>query len=218
MNQPLLMGDRIKELRIKRGFTQNQMAEQLEMNPANFSSYERNKSIPPSDRLAKIADILDTSTDYLTCRINESLPLELIIGQQPTVIHDANLTPVVGSICAGNGLIAESNIEDYVIYPLPKKQKPDYALKVVGNSMINAGINNGDIVFLKKERWAEYNGQIVAVVTNGEEGSLKRMRWSEGSPLIQLIPENPEYEILEVFPNEIIVCGVYLGHFRPEEV
>ncbi|MET3937220.1 repressor LexA [Paenibacillus sp. PvP094] len=214
MSHPLSMGERIKELRSTRGYTQNQMAELLDMNPANFSSYERNKSIPPSDRLAKIADILGTSTDYLTCRTEIQLPIDLILNEQSSIKSRTDLTPLVGTICAGNGLIAESNIEDYVSYPIPKTNGADFALKVKGNSMIGAGINDGDVVFLKKGRWAEYNGQIVAVVINGEDGSLKRMRWTEGSPYIQLIPENPEFEIKEVLPNEIVVCGLYAGHFK----
>lgn len=214
MTQPLTMGDRIKKLRNARGYTQNQMAELLDMNPANFSSYERNKSLPPSDRLAKIADILGTSTDYLTCRTEIDLPIDLLLNEHAAIGSKADLTPLIGTICAGNGLIAESNIEDYVSYPFPKKHGADFALKVTGDSMIGAGIDNGDVVFLKKGRWAEYNGQIVAVVINGEDGSLKRMRWTEGSPYIQLIPENPEYETKEVLPNEVVVCGLYAGHFK----
>jgi transcriptional regulator with XRE-family HTH domain len=62
------IGSRIRELRVKRGYTQDQMAEQLGMNRANFSNYERDVTIPPSDTLLKIADILSTTTDYLLGR------------------------------------------------------------------------------------------------------------------------------------------------------
>ncbi|WP_339243011.1 S24 family peptidase [Paenibacillus sp. FSL R5-0517] len=210
------MGERIKKMRIARGYTQNQMAEFFDMNPANFSSYERNKSVPPSDRLGKIADILGTSTDYLIGRTDIDLPIDLLLKEHSSNNLRDHLTPLVGTICAGNGLIAESNIEDYVSYPLSKKNNSDFALTVKGDSMIGAGINDGDIVYLKKGRWAEYNGQIVAVVINGEDGQLKRMKWTEGSPYIQLIPENPRYEIKEVLPNEIVVCGLYVGHFKFE--
>ncbi|MDM5278831.1 S24 family peptidase [Paenibacillus silvae] len=210
------MGDRMKKLRTARGYTQNQMAEFLNMKPANVSSYERNRSIPPGDVLGKIADILQTSTDYLICRTDINLPIDLLVNRNTNYTPSENLTPLIGTICAGNGLIADSNIEDYVIYPFPKKKAADFALKVKGDSMIGAGINDGDVVFLKKGNWAEYNGQIVAVVINGEDGSLKRMRWTEGSPYIQLIPENSDYETKEVLPNEIVVCGLYAGHFKFE--
>lgn len=128
------------------------------------------------------------------------------------------LTPLVGIICAGDGLLAEQNVEEYIMYPFPNKRQPDYALRVKGNSMIGAGIEDGDIVYFRKAKWAEYNGQIVAALVNdSEEGTLKRMKWSEGSPIVRLEPENEKYDVLEVFPNEIMVCGVYAGHFKPEK-
>ncbi|CAM3774974.1 hypothetical protein PALA111701_25390 [Paenibacillus lactis] len=59
------LGKRIKEFRLKRGYTQSQMAEKLGMTEANFSSYERDKSMPPSEKLSQISSILGASTDYL---------------------------------------------------------------------------------------------------------------------------------------------------------
>lgn len=60
-----VVGSRIREYRLKRGLTQGQIAEKLGMTEANFSSYERGKSIPPGDKLKQIAELLDVSTDYL---------------------------------------------------------------------------------------------------------------------------------------------------------
>lgn len=59
------LGARIKHMRLMRGYTQSQMAEKLNMTEANFSSYERDKSAPPSERLNQIASILNVSIDYL---------------------------------------------------------------------------------------------------------------------------------------------------------
>lgn len=123
--------------------------------------------------------------------------------------------PLIGSICAGNGMIANEEIEEFINFPFLNDQQVDYALKVKGDSMKNAGIDDGDIVFLRKASWAEFNGQIVAVIINGEEGSLKRISWSEGTPRFTLSPENEAYQSVEVSPNELIICGVYAGHFRP---
>ncbi|MCY9529142.1 helix-turn-helix domain-containing protein [Paenibacillus alvei] len=71
----MTLGARLKELRRRRGYTQDQMAEKLGMNRANFSNYERGVATPPSDILPTIADILDTTTDYLLGRTNNSMPL-----------------------------------------------------------------------------------------------------------------------------------------------
>lgn len=221
MEQFESMGKRIKLMREKNGFTQSQMAHKLSMNPASFSSYERDNSIPPSDKLAQIADLLFTTMDYLAGRIGDPSPYDLLTAAPaspqitPSGIHRI---PLVGQICAGNGLIAESNVEDYVLYPVLGKRQPDFALKVKGDSMTGAGIEDGDIVFIRKANWAEFNGQIVAAVINGEEGMLKRMNWDAGSPTIKLVPENDQYSVKEAMPYEIIVCGVYEGHFKPVEV
>jgi SOS-response transcriptional repressor LexA/DNA-binding XRE family transcriptional regulator len=130
--------------------------------------------------------------------------------------EEFDIIPVVGKIFTGKGLLAEENIIDRIFYPTSRKSQPDFALRVLGNSMAGAGIIDGDIVYLKRAKWAEYNGQIVAALIDGESGILRRMKWTEGSPLIELTTENDEYDKITIFPNEIQVCGVYMGLFRPE--
>lgn len=61
----MTLGSRIKKVRRMRGYTQKYMADQLNMTEANFSSYERDKSVPPSEKLNQISNILGVSTDYL---------------------------------------------------------------------------------------------------------------------------------------------------------
>lgn len=130
---------------------------------------------------------------------------------------EARKIPLVGTICAGDGFLAEQYVEDYIHFPFENKRQPDYALRVKGNSMINAGIEDGDVVYLRRASWAERNGQVVAAIVNGEEGTLKRMKWSGSSPMITLQPENDDFQIIEVMPNEITVCGIYMGHFKMDK-
>lgn len=66
----MTLGSRIKEYRLKRGFTQSNMADKLNMTEANFSSYERDKSVPPSEKLSQISTLLGVSTDYLLGKTN----------------------------------------------------------------------------------------------------------------------------------------------------
>lgn len=159
------------------------------------------------DKIALLAKALKTTPLY-------------IMGVKEDANHvqiSANI-PLIGTICAGDGLLAEQNIEEYVHYPFPNKRQPDYALRVKGDSMIGAGIESGDIVYMRRAPWADYNGQIVAALINDQEdGTLKRIKWSSNSPKIQLVPENDEYQIIEVMPNEVKICGVYMGHFKPEK-
>lgn len=64
----MIFGRRLKELRLNRGFTQEDMEYKLGMNRANISNYERDVALPPADTLIKIADIFNVSTDYLLGR------------------------------------------------------------------------------------------------------------------------------------------------------
>lgn len=73
------LGSRIREYRRKRGFTQSQIAAKLNMTEANFSSYERDKSIPPSEKLSLISSLLDVSTDYLLGKTDDPTPPKFFI-------------------------------------------------------------------------------------------------------------------------------------------
>ncbi|OXM15213.1 helix-turn-helix domain-containing protein [Paenibacillus herberti] len=68
------LGKRIREYRIKRGLTQMQLAAKLQMTEANISSYERDKSAPPSDKLSQLAEILNVTSDYLLSGISQPAP------------------------------------------------------------------------------------------------------------------------------------------------
>lgn len=71
-----ILGQRIRKMREHRGLTQEQLAEKLDMKPANVSSYERNKSVPPSDVLSELASILNTSTEYLLGKTDNHYPID----------------------------------------------------------------------------------------------------------------------------------------------
>lgn len=202
-----MYGKKLRELRKLEGWTQEQVAKKLGITKQTYSHYENENRKPSLNMIRELAAIYQVNIDD-------------IFAEDDKKGMDSGLTniPLVGTICAGDGLLAEQNIEEYIYYPFPRKRQPDFALRVKGDSMIGAGIEDGDIVYFKKATWADYNGQIVAALINdNEEGALKRIRWSADSPLIRLEPENDEYEVIEVRPNEVHICGVYMGHFREEQ-
>lgn len=85
--------------------------------------------------------------------------------------------------------------------------------------MINIGITDGDIVYMRHAQWAEHNGQLVAALVNdSEEGFLKRIHWSENDSQIKLSPENDDYEAKFYVPNQIQICGIYMGHFKISDI
>lgn len=203
------IAENLKSILVRKGLTQKDLSELSGLSTSAVSDYLNEKTLMAPSIVQTIANALGVQAKD----INPSLAIVDNGGYQPAGI------PLVGTICAGNGILAEQNIEDRVFYPFSNKTQPDYALRVKGDSMVGAGIEHGDIVYLKKAPWAEYNGQIVAVMLkDSDEGMLKRIRWTEGSPVISLVPENEQYEVKEAYPNEITICGVYMGHFKPINV
>ena len=99
--------------------------------------------------------------------------------------------PIVGTIAAGQPLPAEEDIEGYEY--LDKDESITFCLKVKGDSMINARIHDGDIVFIRRQQDVE-NGEIAAVIIDGESATLKRVYKINGTVILR--PENPNYQDL----------------------
>ncbi|SLJ94593.1 MULTISPECIES: LexA family protein [unclassified Paenibacillus] len=200
------IADNLKRLIKENKLSQRKLSEITGIPTSTLSDYVNARSLALPGNVQKLALALGVPKHKIDPSYGESIDVP---------IESASKIPLVGTICAGDGLLADNNIEEYIYYPFPNKRQPDFALRVKGKSMIGAGINDGDIVYMKKAHWAENNGQIVAaLLNNSDEGVLKRMKWSEGDPFISLIPENEQFEPIVALPNEIKICGVYMGHFN----
>ncbi len=118
------------------------------------------------------------------------------------------LTPVVGRIACGNPNLAEENIEEFIALPTVLFGNGDiFILRASGESMIDAGIEDGDMVVINKQKEA-VNGDIVAFMTKEYNATLKRIHYeSDGS--IVLHPENSAYEdIIIKDPTDCTIIGV----------
>jgi repressor LexA len=104
----------------------------------------------------------------------------------------ATVVPLVGRIAAGAPALADQDIEEYLAVPASFADEADhFALRVEGDSMIDAGIRDGDIVVVRRQDVAE-DGSVVAALLPGaaeDEATVKRLRRSGGG--ITLVPENP---------------------------
>lgn len=109
--------------------------------------------------------------------------------------------PLVGTVTAGQPILAVESIEDYIPVPVKNKGKNMFALKVRGDSMINAGILNGDIVIVEQTPVAS-NGEIVVALI-GDEATVKRFYKEKGH--FRLQPENDVYEPIIV--DEVSILG-----------
>lgn len=119
--------------------------------------------------------------------------------------------PLVGRIAAGSPVLAEQDVEE--IYPLPTElvgNDPVFMLRVSGDSMIDAGIHDGDFVVVRRQPDAE-DGEIVAALVDDEEATVKRLRRSDGR--VSLISENPAYAPM-VFTSGVQVLGRVVAVIR----
>jgi repressor LexA len=130
----------------------------------------------------------------------------------PSGILQLNL-PLLGMVAAGSPILAQEHVTaNYTVDPSLFRSRPDFLLKVRGMSMRDAGIMDGDLLAVKKADSAK-NGQIV-VARLGDDVTVKRYR-KTGS-LIELLPENPDFEPIEVQPgrDEFALEGVAVGLLR----
>lgn len=134
-------------------------------------------------------------------------------GNDNTVDYDANIIPLYGRIAAGTPIEAIRDEGGQVEVPLSLMGRGGdmYALEVDGDSMINAGIHDHDIVIIRKADSAE-NGKIVVALVDGEEVTLKRFRRS-GSKII-LEPENEAYEPQVLDPERVKIQGHLVSLMR----
>jgi len=119
--------------------------------------------------------------------------------------------PLVGRIAAGTPILAEEDIEE--IFPLPTElvgNDPVFMLRVSGDSMIEAGIFDGDLVVIKRQADAN-DGDLVAALIDGEEATIKRLRREAGKVI--LIPENRSYEPM-VFDGGVEILGRVVAVLR----
>jgi repressor LexA len=122
--------------------------------------------------------------------------------------------PLVGEIAAGGPLLAEDNVEEYYAVPeLLERGGADFLLRVKGDSMVEAGILDGDIVVVKREQTAE-NGDIVVALAGddetADEATVKRFFREDGR--VRLQPENSTME--PIYSAHVQVIGKVTGVFR----
>ncbi|MBQ8360263.1 MAG: helix-turn-helix domain-containing protein [Oscillospiraceae bacterium] len=184
----MTIGDRIKQRRLEIGLSVDQLAEKIGKNRATVYRYE-SKEIEkfPIDILSPLAEALHTTPAYLMGwedSSNGTLPDNII------PMPETRKIPLVGSIACGKPILAEENIEEYV--SIPKELGGDFALTCRGDSMINARIYDGDIVYIRQQDTVE-NGEIAAVLID-TDATLKRVRILPDRIILE--PENPMYDPL----------------------
>lgn len=181
------IGKRIKEIRISKNITQDELALKIGTTKQTIYKYE-NEIVTniPSQKIELISNALNTTPDYLMGWSDKSTDdLYSIPGINP--IPKTYKRPRLGTIACGEPILAEENIETYD--DIADNIKCDFTLVCKGDSMINARINDGDIVYIKQQSQVD-NGEIAAVLIDNE-ATLKRVYIYEDKVVLQ--PENTKY-------------------------
>ena len=191
---------RIKNLREKKGINMREASRLLGMPYTTYVNYEKGLREPTSEVLIQLANFYNTSVDYIVGRsaldstaIHPELPLPGNVIPMP----EMRKIPLIGSIACGAPILADEHIEEYI--DIPRHIHADFALTCKGDSMINARIFDGDVVYIRQQNTVE-NGEIAAVLIDNE-ATLKRVRLFDDH--IALEPENPQYRPFTYWGEEM---------------
>ena len=186
---PIYFGEKIRDARKAAGMTQRQLADKLEVSNTSISNWEKNLSRPDPDMIQHLCWALNVQPNYFFSVSTAPFPDNIL------PMPEMRKIPLLGTIACGAPILAEEHIEDHV--DIPKHIHADFALRCKGDSMINARIFDGDIVYIRQQDTVE-NGEIAAVLV-GNDATLKRVKYCEDR--IVLEPANPLHDPL-VFRGE----------------
>lgn len=202
----MTIGERIKQLRKEHGLTQKDLAERCGYSSlTTINKIELGINSVPISVVEKIARVFGVSPSYLMGWENEYNEKNLMRYDNISPISVQKI-PMLGEISCGKPLFANEERDSYVL--AGTQIKADFCLTCKGDSMINAGIYEGSIVFCKKQEIVE-NGEIAAVIIN-DEATLKRFYYYPEQAKLVLQAENPKYAPLVYIKeelNEITVLG-----------
>lgn len=180
----------IKDLRLKKGITQSELASLCGVHQTAVSQWEKGRTLPDKASLLKLSDIFGVSIDTLMKKKTE---------------NKANTVPVLGYVRAGCPAEAIENIIDYEeLSPEMAAKGEHFGLKIVGDSM-SPRICQGDVVIVRKQNYIE-NGEIGVVLINNLDATVKKV--VKNGTGLTLIPFNPEYEPMLFTAEEIVTLPV----------
>jgi repressor LexA len=179
------------------------------------------RSYPPSVR--EIGEAVGLSSSSTVHNHLNQLERRGLIKRDPSksrtvqLVQDAQVdhqrrnaisVPVVGNVAAGAPILAEQNIEDHVLLSSEVAQEGFFLLRVRGDSMINAGILDSDLVLVRPQHDAPQGAIVVALV----DGDATVKRFERGNGHVRLVPENPAYE--PIVTTNVSLVGVVRGVIR----
>lgn len=202
--------DKIRFYRKLRGISQEALADKLGYKSfTTIQKWEDGTSSPPIGTVKKVADILGVTIEELTSDKDLSSDPDLT-GISNISFPASRPIPILGDICAGGGTWCEENFEGHFF--IDSSVKADFCVRVRGDSMIDAGIRDGDLAFIKKT-YDYKDGNIYAVRINSDcEAVLKKVFWQDDT--IVLNPCNADYKPIVTDSEGVSVVGECIGVYH----
>jgi len=182
-----------------RNVKQIELSRATDIGKSSISQYCSGVYEPKQTALYKIAKALNVNEAWL---MGYDVPMDRTIRsakESPATYGEG--IPLLGTIAAGTPILAEENIEGY--FSLDRHLRADFALRIKGDSMIGANINEGDIVFLRQQSTLE-NGEIGAVLIENE-ATLKKFYRDDGTVVLQA--ENDKYKPIVLTNGKVKILG-----------
>lgn len=197
-----MIGENIKYLRKRAGYSQEQLARKLDVKQSSVSLWEKGRNNPDTETLAKAAQVFN-------------VPLDFFLSEEPRRELDSiritrAAVPILGSIACGQRITPDTTPEGYA--DLPDGIRADFALRCKGDSM-EPTLIDGDLVLIRQQPEVE-PGQIAAV-SIGDETTLKHVYPQKDGLL--LVADNPQYPPIfaSVSADEqIVIHGLAVGYTR----
>ena len=185
------MSELSTRLRLRReelGLSQEELAQRMGYrSKSSITKLEKGINDIPQSKVEELAAALQTTPAYLMGWEEQPEPKKPTIPPGFEPMPKMKKIPLIGSIACGEPITAEQNIEKMV--DVPENIRCDFSLTCHGDSMVDAGIHDKDVVYIRIQPEVE-NGEIAAVRINGE-ATLKRVYYNPGT--LTLMPANPAY-------------------------
>lgn len=187
----MTFGEKLKEIRTSRNMSQQDFAVLLNTSKQVISRYELGQNTPKISVASAWCQILNVSLDSM---LNDDLPIDTAapfshpLPSNILPLPKTRRIPLLGTIACGEPITAVENVDQYIEADV--EIHCDFALRCKGDSMIEARILDGDVVYVRQQPTVE-NGEIAAVLI-GEEATLKRIYVSDTA--LTLMPANAAYQ------------------------
>ena len=196
--------NKLKELRTKKGLTQTELGRIIGVKQNTLSYWEKGTTNIDNEILVKLANLFNVTTD-------------IILGKDTIEKEYSNIKtkklPLLGNVACGEPIFANEEHEAFI--QADEELDADFCLIAKGDSMVNARIFDGDVLFVKKQQIV--NDGEIAVILIEDEATVKRVYYDRENNIITLMPENPTFKPMRYVGSELekikILGKVIVGQY-----